>query len=43
MKHGRLLRMLLLTLAMLPVSVSLFGVAQRSAAEQTVTVYKDPT
>jgi hypothetical protein len=35
--------MLMLTLAMLAVIVSLCWFAQVSSAEQTVTVYKDPT
>ena len=42
MKHQLLLRMLTLTIAMLAVGVSLFWMVQRSSAEQTVTVYKDP-
>jgi len=37
------LRMLMLTLAMLAVVVPLVWFAQVSSAEQTVTVYKDPT
>lgn len=32
-----------LTLAMLAVVVSIFWIAQGSSAEQTITVYKDPT
>jgi hypothetical protein len=35
--------MLMLTIAMLAVGISLFWIAQISLAEQTVTVYKDPT
>lgn len=43
MKRGLLLRMLMLPIAMLAVVVSLFWIAQVTSAEQTVTVYKDPT
>jgi hypothetical protein len=43
MKLRRSLRMLMLPLAMLVVVVSLCSIAQVSSAEQTVTVYKDPT
>jgi hypothetical protein len=43
MKLRRSLRMLMLPLAMLAVVVSLVWLAQISSAEQTVTVYKDPT
>jgi hypothetical protein len=43
MKHGLSLRLLMLTIAMLAVVVSLFWIAQVTSAEQTVTVYKDPT
>jgi hypothetical protein len=43
MKLRRSLRILMLPLAVLAVVVSLFWLAQVSLAEQTVTVYKDPT
>jgi hypothetical protein len=43
MKLRRSLRMLMLPLAVLAVVVSLVWFAQVSSAEQTVTVYKDPT
>lgn len=43
MRLRLLLRMLLLTLAMLTVVVSLFWLAPVASAEQTITVYKDPT
>jgi hypothetical protein len=43
MKLGRSLRMLMLTIAVLAVGISLVWMAPPSLAEQTVTVYKDPT
>jgi hypothetical protein len=41
MKLSLSLRML--TIALLAVVVAIFWIAQESSAEQTVTVYKDPT
>jgi len=43
MKRRRSPRMLMLPLALLAVVVPLCWWAQVSSAEQTVTVYKDPT
>ena len=43
MKLRLLLRMLMLALAMLAVVFSLYCSVPVSSAEQTITVYKDPT
>jgi len=43
MKHKLALHMLMLTTARLAVVVSMLWMAPVSFAEQTVTVYKDPT
>ena len=43
MQPKLLLRMLVLALTTLAVGMSFFWITEVSSAEQTVTVYKDPT